>query len=132
MWGEFWTTDAPAAKFPTSFAPPGESFAPPPERNSDNIAPLPLTNAKGANNLRGRGGAKLAEFRSTRKKKNISVVQNPRAALHKNSEWERSPIAMTAQKTTICWEIAMNRRQSRLPQLGFCAKQGVHHAAARN
>jgi hypothetical protein len=44
MRGEFWTPDAPAAKFLMSFAPPGGSFAPPPGRNSDNFDPLPRVN----------------------------------------------------------------------------------------
>jgi hypothetical protein len=41
----------------------------PPAQNSDNFAPPPHSNRQPANNLRGRGAAKFAEFRSTRKNK---------------------------------------------------------------
>jgi hypothetical protein len=71
MCGEFWTTEAPAAKCLTNYAPPGESFVPPPGRNSGGFAPPPRANPRPHNDLRGRAGAKLAEFRPTRKKKKI-------------------------------------------------------------
>ena len=54
---------------PTNFAPPEESFAPPPGRNSVNFAPPPRVNSEPGNDLRERAGAKLAEFRPTRKRK---------------------------------------------------------------
>jgi hypothetical protein len=53
------------------FCPPGNSFAPPPGRNSDNFAPPPRSNRMATNDLRGHGGAKLAEFRTTKKKKKL-------------------------------------------------------------
>jgi hypothetical protein len=70
--GEFWTTDAPAAKFLTNFAPPGDNFAHPPRRNSDNFASPPHSNWQPANDLQRAREAKFAEFRLTKKRKNIS------------------------------------------------------------
>src|SRR5687767_14095618 len=72
MCGEFWTTEAPAAECLTNNAPPGDSFAPPPGRNSGSFAPPPLTNLQPANDLQHRARAKFAEFRPTRKKKKFN------------------------------------------------------------
>jgi hypothetical protein len=55
----------------TNFASPRGVFVTPPGRNSDNFAPPTRTKCEPANNLRGQGGAKFAEFRPTRKKKKI-------------------------------------------------------------
>ena len=71
-WGEFWTSDTPASKCLTNFAPPEESFVPPPGRNSVNFAPPPRANSEPGNDLRERAGAKFAEFRPTRKRKNFT------------------------------------------------------------
>jgi hypothetical protein len=46
---------------PTNFAPPGNDFAPPPERNSSNFAPPPDANRWATNDLQQQGGAKLPE-----------------------------------------------------------------------
>jgi hypothetical protein len=44
-----------------NFAPPGNDFAPPPERNSSNFAPPPDANRWATNDLQQPGGAKLPE-----------------------------------------------------------------------
>ena len=67
----------------TNFASPGSSFATPPVRNSDGFAPPPRRNVQPANDLRAPRGARFAEFRPTRKKKNfprgeIQTGQNSR------------------------------------------------------
>ncbi len=58
-----------------NIAPPEDNFAPPPGRNSHNLAPLPHANRPAANNLRGHGGAKFAEIRPTKKRKNFSEAK---------------------------------------------------------
>jgi hypothetical protein len=56
-------------------APPEKSFAPPPGRNSVNFAPPARTNLQSINDLRAPRGAKRAEFRPTRKRKNIAQAK---------------------------------------------------------
>jgi hypothetical protein len=62
--------------FLTNFAPPGTNFVAPPGRNSNHFAPLPLPNSQPATDLRGQGGAKVAEFRPTKKRKNFQWGKN--------------------------------------------------------
>jgi len=76
MCGEFWTSEAPAAKFLTNNDSRRGDFVTPPRRNSDNFASPPDNNRKPPNNLQQRGEAKFAEFRLTRKKKKIRWGEN--------------------------------------------------------
>jgi hypothetical protein len=59
----------------TNNASPGKVFVTPPRRNSDNFASPPLTNLQPANNVQPVREAKFAEFRLTRKKKNIAEAK---------------------------------------------------------
>ena len=56
----------------TNNAPPEVNFAPPPGRNSDSFAPPPCTNQQRANDLQQARGAKLVEYRPTKKRKKFA------------------------------------------------------------